>query len=176
MNELVEKSQDVLTQEIIIKEKLSDTTIAGSMKLSQQAVNQIRSKLENLGVIKGYSPIIDFEKIGITVIILIGIRLTHKVWENKKEWEIEQNLKKIPFIFEAYRIAGQDISHVLCMGFKDDIQKDKFIKKLQTIYEDQLNLKWSYSFSAKDIILQDQLGLLYQIIDKKDFEFEKLFL
>jgi DNA-binding Lrp family transcriptional regulator len=172
---LTKNEQKVLKQ-IISKEKLSDTYIADSMKLSQQAVNQIRSKLEKLGVIKGYSPIIDFEKIGISIILLIGVQLKQSVWEVKKEWEIENNLKKIPFLFEAYRVVGHNISHALMMGFSDESQRDKFIKKLETVYKDQLDIRWNYSISIKDIILQDPIGLLYQIIDKKEFEFDKLFM
>ncbi|MFH2020264.1 MAG: hypothetical protein ABIJ34_02555 [archaeon] len=172
---LTKNEQKVLKQ-IIMKEKMSDTNIAGSMKISQQAVNQIRTRLEELGVIKGYTPIIDFEKIGIKIILLIGIQLKQAVWEEKKEWEVEKSLKKIPFVFQAYRVVGHNISHALMMGFAGDYQRDKFIKKLETVYKNQLDIRWNYSISAKDIIFQDQIGLLYQIIDKKDFEFEELFL
>lgn len=171
---LTKNEQKVLKQ-IILKEKMSDTTIAGSMKISQQAVNQIRSRLEELGVIKGYSPIVDFEKIGIKILLLIGIQLKQEVWEKKKEWEIEQSLKKIPFVYQAYRVVGRDISHALMMGFSDEYNRDKFIKKLETIYKDQIDIRWNYSISAKDIIQQDPIGLLYQIIDKKEFEFAELF-
>ncbi len=165
-----------MLKQIILKEKISDTNIAENMKISQQAVNQIRSRLEELGVIKGYTPIVDFEKIGINIILLIGIQLKQVVWEQKKEWEIEKSLKKIPFVFQAYRVVGHNISHALMMGFPDGFHRDKFIKKLESVYKDQMDIKWSYSISAKDIILQDPIGLLYQIIDKKEFEFEELFL
>ena len=36
------------------------------MGLSQQSIFKIRHKLESIGVIKGYMPIIDFKKIGIS--------------------------------------------------------------------------------------------------------------
>ncbi|MFH0875611.1 MAG: hypothetical protein V1859_06750 [archaeon] len=62
------------------------------------------------------------------------------------------------------------------MGFSEGFQRDKFIKKLETVYKDQLDIKWSYSISAKDILLHDPIRLLYQIIDKKEFEFDELFL
>ncbi len=172
---LTKNEQKVLKQ-IITTLKLSDSIIASSMNISQQAVNQIRTKLEKTGIIKGYTPVIDFEKIGIHIILLIGIRLTHVVWEKKKEWEIEKILKKIPFVYQVYRVAGRDISHAIVMGFKDGIQRDKFLKKLETVYEDQIEIKWNYSISVKDILLDDPITLLYQIIDKKEFEFEKLFL
>jgi len=172
---LTKNEQKVLKQ-IILKEKLSDSTIADGMKISQQAVNQIRSRLEKLGVIKGYAPIIDFEKIGVSIILFVSINIKHAVWEQKKEWEIEQNLKKIPYVYQAYRVTGHNISHALFMGFKDNNQRDIFIKKLQTVYEDQLEIKWNYSISVKDILLNDQASLLYNIIDKKKFEFDKLFL
>ena len=170
------KNEQKVLKSIINRDKISDTSIAGGMKISQQAVNQIRSRLEKLGVITGYSPIIDFEKIGIHVLVIIGINISHKVWEKNKEWDVEQKIKKIPYIYQAYRTAGRDVSHILMLGFKDGRQRDEFLKKLQNTFEDQLDIKWSYSISVKDIILQDPIVLLYQIIDKKDFEFEELFL
>jgi len=100
------KNEQKVLKHIILKERVSDINIADNMKISQQAVNQIRTKLEDLGFIKGYSPIIDFEKVGINVIILMGIKLRHSVWKEKKEWEVEKSIKDIPFVYQAYRVVG----------------------------------------------------------------------
>jgi len=170
------KNEQMVLKQIILKEKISDTNIAGGMKISQQAVNQIRTRLEKLGVIMGYSPIIDFEKVGINMILLLGLQVKQNVWEKKKEWEIEQSLKKIPFIYRIYRVIGHNISHAVMMGFTDSFQRDKFIKKLETVFKDQVDIKWNYSVSTNEIILQDPIRLLYQIIDRKEFEFDELFL
>jgi len=64
----------------------------------------------------------------------------------------------------------------MLMGFTDNLQRDKFIRKLQTTYERQIEIKWNYTISVKDILLQDPSSLLHHIIDKKEFEIEKLFL
>jgi DNA-binding Lrp family transcriptional regulator len=170
------KNEQKVLKEILLKEKISDTSIAGSIKISQQAVNQIRTRLETLGVIKGYTPMIDFNKIGIHIVSLVGIRVKHEIWEKKKEWEIEESLKKIPFIFQAYRIVGHDLTHMLMLGFSDSSQRDRFIRKLETLFTNEVEVKWNYSIAVKDIIMQDPLRLLNSIIDKEEYEFESLFL
>ncbi|MFH0875610.1 MAG: hypothetical protein V1859_06745 [archaeon] len=86
---LTKNEQKVLKQ-IILNEKVSDNSIADSMKISQQAVNQIRTRLERFGVIKGYTPIIDFEKIGINIILLSGIALKQSVWEKKRNGKLNK--------------------------------------------------------------------------------------
>lgn len=71
---LTENDKEVLRQ-IIEHAKIPDTKIAEDIGISPQAVFKIRNKLEDLGIIKGYTPIIDFKKIGIKVLALIIIRL-----------------------------------------------------------------------------------------------------
>jgi len=66
---LTENDKEVLRQ-IIDHTKIPDSKIAESIGISPQAVFKIRAKLEQLGIIKGYTPIIDFKKLGIQVMAL----------------------------------------------------------------------------------------------------------
>jgi Lrp/AsnC family transcriptional regulator, leucine-responsive regulatory protein len=68
---LTEHDKEVL-KKIIDHAKMPDSDIANSMGISPQAVFKIRAKLEDLGIIKGYVPIIDFKKIGITVMVKLS--------------------------------------------------------------------------------------------------------
>lgn len=80
---LTDHDKEVL-RKIIEHADIPDSTIAGSMGISPQAVFKIRTKLEALGIIKGYSPIIDFKKIGIHVLALLVIRLKPDVWNKMR--------------------------------------------------------------------------------------------
>ena len=59
------KNEETVLRKILEHAKIPDLEIAKKMGLSQQAIFKIRHKLEQVGIIKGYMPIIDFKKIGI---------------------------------------------------------------------------------------------------------------
>ena len=71
---LTEHDKDVL-RKIIEHSKIPDSKIASEIGISPQAVFKIRTKLEQLGVIKGYTPIIDFKKVGISTLMVIVISI-----------------------------------------------------------------------------------------------------
>ena len=75
---LTENDKEVL-RKIIDHSRIPDSKIAEDIGISPQAVFKIRNKLEVLGIIKGYTPIIDFKKIGIQVLALLVIE---KLWSH----------------------------------------------------------------------------------------------
>jgi DNA-binding Lrp family transcriptional regulator len=162
-------------RKIIEEGRIADTDMAKSLKISQQGIFRIRRKLEDSGIIEGYYPNINFKKIGINLIQVLGVKLNPIVWKTKKEPEIALQFRKIPYVFHAYRITGYDITYMLTLGFKDIHQKDRFLKKLETLFIDQMEIKWSYNFSVENIITLDPLSLLYESINDKDYSFDKLF-
>ena len=166
----------VVLKKILDSKKIPDSDIAKIMNLSPQAVFKIRSKLESCGIIKGYMPIIDFKKIGINVMIILIVRLTSKVWKNFSDDQISERIFKTPNIIEAYRVADEQASHVLIIGFRDTDQKEKYITQIQTKFSEEIQIKEIYTFSVDKIISQNPLGLLHEIVDKKDFSPGDIFL
>jgi len=75
------KNQRTVLKKIIYDGKISDTSIAKEMHISQQAVFKIRHRLESVGVIEGYRPIINFEKIGIKLLHYMGIEVKPELWK-----------------------------------------------------------------------------------------------
>jgi len=171
---LTEHDKEVLRQ-IIDHAKIPDKKIAKSMGISAQAVFQIRNKLEKIGIIKGYSPIIDYKKIGIQVCAAIVLRMTPKVWSIYSDDQISDKIAKIPYIFGAYRVTDLRASHILILGFRDVVQKEQYLIQLQTKFSTQVEIVDVYTFSVDKIITQNPIGLLYEIIDKKDFSPFELF-
>lgn len=166
----------VVLRKILDSKRIADSDIAKTMNVSPQAVFKIRNKLESCGIIKGYMPIIDFKKIGINVMVILIVRLTSKVWKRFSDDQISERISKTAYIIDAYRVADEQASHILMLGFRDTDQKEKYIAQIQTKFADEIQIKEIYTFSVDKIISQNPLGLLHEILDKKEFSPDDIFL
>ncbi|PIN80958.1 hypothetical protein COV16_00080 [Candidatus Woesearchaeota archaeon CG10_big_fil_rev_8_21_14_0_10_34_8] len=172
---LTKNDQEVL-KSIITQAKLPDADIAKKMGISPQAVFKIRKKLEEKGIIKGYAPILDMKKLGITVMVFLVVKLTHEVWDEYNDEQISERIREIPYVINAYRVPESNVTHILLMGFRDLQQMDKYLAKLQTKFAREVEIQQVYPFSADKIITQSHVGLLYEILDKKEFPMNEFFL
>jgi Lrp/AsnC family transcriptional regulator, leucine-responsive regulatory protein len=170
------ENDKVVLKKILDSRRIADSDIAKSMNLSPQAIFKIRNKLESCGIIKGYMPIVDFKRIGINIMTILIIRLTSKVWAKFSDDQISDRMSKTPYVVEAYRVADENASHVMILGFRDTAQKEQYIAQIQTKFAEEVHIKAIYSFSVDKIITQNPLGLLHEIVDKKDFSPSDLFL
>ena len=88
--------------------------------------NKVR-RLEGLGVIKGYTTLLDYEKIGFGVTAIIHISVTGRVIE-----DLEKALASRPEVQSVYDITGEfDILAIARFPTIGDL--DKFIKWLNKI-------------------------------------------
>ena len=172
---LTRNDQEVL-KNIIVQAKLPDAEIAKKMGLSPQAVFKIRKKLEDKGIIKGYSPILDLKKLGIEVMVMLVVKLTSEVWDEHSDEQIAERIKKIPYVINAYRVVEANASHIILMGFRDLKQMDRYVAKIQTKFAKEIEIKNVYPFSIDKVITQSTVGLLYEILDKKEFQMHEFFL
>lgn len=171
---LTENDKDVL-RKIIDHSKIPDSRIAEEMNISPQAVFKIRAKLEQLGIIKGYTPIIDFKKIGIHVLALLVLRFKAEVWDKYTDDLVSERITKIPYIISAYRVADARASHILLIGFRDTEQKEYYLAQMQTKFANEIEIKEVYTFSEDKIIIQNPIGLLNEMIGDKDISAYELF-
>lgn len=170
------KNEQTVLKKIILQAKIPDLEIAKKMGLSQQAIFKIRHKLEKIGIIKGYTPIIDFKKIGIETLVVLGIKFTKNVWEKYTEDQVTEKIQKIPQVIIAYRIPESRISHLLVLGFKNTDHKDRYLMKMQTRFAKEIEMVHVYPFSVDRIIKANSIGLLNTIINKKETSTDKFFL
>ena len=170
------RNEKTVLKKIIEQAKIPDLEIGKKMGLSQQAIFKIRHKLESAGVIKGYMPIIDFKKIGIGTLVVVGIKLTSYIWEKYSEDQISERIQKIPQVIIAYRIPESKISHLLVLGFKNIDHKDRYLMKLQNKYSKEIELVHIYPFSVDRIIKTNHIGLLNTILDQKESFSNEFFL
>ncbi len=172
---LTKNDQEVL-KNIILNAKIPDTDIAKKLNLSPQAVFKIRHKLEESGIIKGYEPVLDLKKLGIEVMVVVVIKLTPDVWENYSDSQISEKIRSIPYVMHAYRVLESDASHILLLGFKDLAQMDKYLAKMQTKFSREVEIKHIYPFATEKIITHSPAGLVYEILDKREFPLSEFFL
>lgn len=170
------KNEQTVLKKIIDQAKIPDLEIAKKMGLSQQAIFKIRHKLEDIGIIKGYMPIIDLKRIGIKTLVVLGIKFTQYVWGKYSEEQISERIRKIPQVIISYRIPESRISHLLVIGFRDMEQKDRYLMKLQTKYSKEIEIVHVYPFSVDRIIKTSSIGLLNLILDKEELGTNEFFL
>ena len=172
---LTKNDQEVL--KIIIQQaKIPDADIAKRLGLSTQAISKIRHKLEEKGIIKGYQPVLNLKKLGITVMAVMVINLTPEVWAEHTDEQISERIRKIPYVMNAYRILEPDASHIVVMGFRDVGQMDRYLARIQTKFANEIKTQRLYTFSTDKIITESQIGLLYEILDKEEYPMVQFFL
>ena len=171
---LTENEKKVLKQ-VIEHGKISDTDIAEKLPISQQAVNQIRSRLEDIGIIEGYSPIINYDKIGVNLICFMGINISDIAWQKYSEADFNKFFLEFPALFQAYRVSSTDISYILIFGFKGKNDEEKIVKKMETFLSREINVVWLYSISTKNILATDSLNLIYHSLEDSNVNLNQIF-
>jgi len=118
--------------------KTSDQEIARRLKTSRPTIFKIRERLEKQGIIKGYTPIIDFEKLNLHLQSVILYR-----WRDySKIKELENNIKFIKSLPEVILfIKGEGIGSKtdLIISVHEDLKDyEGFIRKLKYEWKDNV--------------------------------------
>lgn len=107
--------------------RMSFRHISRDLKMSLTKVTSRVKKMEREGIISGYIPLIDAEKMGFDFLVIIGLDIS-KV----KTLEIQEKIAKDPHVFEVYNTIGQQDSVILAR-FKNRVDLDSFIRKMLSI-------------------------------------------
>lgn len=114
--------------------KASFTEIARHIFLSPSSVRERIKKMEDLGVIKGYSLSVDEALLGNSIEVFILL----KVFTGKLKFAIEE-LKSYSEIQEVHRITGHQNFHMR-VALRDQLHLQKFIDRLITFGEPTTHL------------------------------------
>jgi len=103
--------------------------IARAINLSQPATAERIRKLEDRGVITGYTARVDATRLGKDITAFIGVTIEHpKFFEN-----FAKKVLELPEILEAHRVAGQD-SYILKVKTSNTKSLDQLlVETLRTI-------------------------------------------
>lgn len=83
--------------------RASHSAIAQAVGLSQPSVHERVKKLEQRGVIKGYTALVDPEALGLNVLAFISVRFNERCPN-----DIAQLVQDMVNVLEAHHIAGED--------------------------------------------------------------------
>ena len=123
--ELLEKDKKILNV-IVANSRLSLREIARKANISVATAMHHMKKLEKEGVIKKYTTMLDYEKAGFDVEVMVEIRIS-----NGKLFDVEKKIASHPNVFAVYDITGA-FDAVVLARFPTRRQMDNFLKKLQT--------------------------------------------
>ncbi len=111
---------------VLANSRLSYREIARQVGVSVVTVQKRIKWLEKEGMIKGYSAVFDYEKLGYDVSIIIKLRIS-----KGKLFEVEKKIAVNPHVFAVYDVTGQ-FDAVIIAKFKNRKSMDAFLKKIQT--------------------------------------------
>lgn len=119
------------TDEKILKNLMKDARLSArqlALKLGISTVTAISrvKKLENEKIIKGYSALIDHEKIGYDITAII------EIIAKKNVLEIENKLSKIDNVCCVYDITG-NTDTIIVAKFKEREELSDFVKSLSSM-------------------------------------------
>lgn len=131
--------------------RLSFRSISRELKISLTKVTSRVKKLEREGIIKGYIPLLDPEKMGYDMLVIIGLDIS-----KAKILEIQQKIALDPHVIAAYNTIGQWDS-VIIARFKSRVDLDTFIHKVLSIQ----GVDKTYTQLVLNIVKEEKRTLLY---------------
>lgn len=123
--QLDDVNQKILN-ELLQNSRPSYRTIAKKTGLSPATIMTRVTALEKEGVIKGYTTLLDYEKLGFEFNVLIEVRVAHG-----KLHEVEKKLASDYNVTAVYDATG-DFDVTIIGRFKNRRQLDAYVKKIQT--------------------------------------------
>ncbi|MCD6372127.1 MAG: Lrp/AsnC family transcriptional regulator [Thermococcus sp.] len=107
--------------------RLSYREIARELKVAVGTVYNRVKRMEEEGIIKGFAPVLDYEKLGFGLTAVIGIKA-----QGRKITEIEREIARKNQVIIVYDITGEfDI--VVVAKFKDRADMNRFVKWLLSL-------------------------------------------
>jgi DNA-binding Lrp family transcriptional regulator len=111
---------------LIADSTLSYRDIAKRVRVSVATIMNRVNKLKKEGIIKKYTTIVDYDKIGYDVEVLIEMQIS-----KGRLFEVEREIAHHPNVFAVYDLTGNFDAAILAR-FKNRRQMDAFLKRIQT--------------------------------------------
>ncbi|MEL7610889.1 Lrp/AsnC family transcriptional regulator [Vreelandella titanicae] len=129
--------------------RISITKLSQKVGLSIPAVTERMRKLEESGVIKGYTAVVDMEKVGLAVSAVIGIT----AFKPQKE-KLIARLESMPEVRECLHVTGED-SYLIRINVATNRDVEKFVSDINMYGETKTRIILSAPISMdcnRDVI------------------------
>ncbi len=146
----------------------TDANIAKEINISKATAGRIRKKLEKDKIISEYIPIVDLDKLGVDMFLVILFQ-----WTQFKNKELTQKmfseLEKDPHvIFLGNGEGSEGLTSCIFLGFRSLEEYNIYFKKFREKYEDYLGKTVSLIIPSKEIIKHDFTDLAKNILKSKN--------
>lgn len=146
--------------------RMSDAESAKRLKITPQASNKIRKKLEKSKIIEGYNIEVDYPSIGINTFCIASLNIL----PGRTEKEILDSAYG-KNIVSFYRTIKNGVSHFLIAGFPSLNELDSYFRELYSKYSDSIKIQKISAFPADRMIKNSSRGLSQEIL--KEFGKER---
>jgi len=128
MNEIIklDKTDKSILNALFDNSRLSYRQIAKKAGISAATVMHRVNSLVRSEIIKKYSIVIDYDKIGYEIPVVVNVQVSHG-----KLAQVEEKIARDLNVMAVYDVTG-DFDIVIIAKFKTRRLMDKFIKRLQT--------------------------------------------
>jgi DNA-binding Lrp family transcriptional regulator len=123
----MDETDEKILKNLMFDARLSARQLALKLGMSTVTILSRIKKLEKMKIIKGYSALIDHERIGYALTAIIEI-----VAKNDKIVDIENEVSKFENVCGVYDITGSTDTIVIAK-FKERNELSKFVKDLASI-------------------------------------------
>jgi DNA-binding Lrp family transcriptional regulator len=133
--------------------RLSNRQIASKVGVSVGTVIAKIKKMENEGIIKGYSAILDYEKLGYELTVITELTVS-----KGKLLKVEREIAKMPNVCAVYDVTG--LTDAMVIGkFRNREELSDFTKSLLAMrYIERTNTHVILSTIKEDFRLFDSIG------------------
>jgi Lrp/AsnC family transcriptional regulator for asnA, asnC and gidA len=119
---IIDPLDRAILQELNVDARRSHREIAARLKVSATTVGSRIDRLERDGVVLGYVPLLDDERLGWDLWATIGIRIS-----KGRLREVEERLARDPRAYAIYDVTG-DYDALVIGRFRDRRDLDRFVK------------------------------------------------
>jgi DNA-binding Lrp family transcriptional regulator len=159
--ELSENERRVL-KNLLQNSRAQDAEVARRLGITAQAVRKIRKKLEEMKVIKGYTTLVDYEKLGINILAIAHFRIKSRAEEALIRWKIES-----PYLINFYRLLEGDITHIAIYGFQSLREMDQYFHMIQSEGGHVSELARVHVLPVDSILKESPNELIAKLLDEK---------
>ncbi len=123
---LIDELDKNILNALLENSRLSYREIAKKIRVSVATVMHRVNRLEKEKVIKKYTAMLDYEKLGYDVEITVHMKIG-----KGKLLELEQKVAKLNNVYSVYDVTGKSDA-IIVARFKNRRSMDNFLKKIQT--------------------------------------------
>jgi Lrp/AsnC family transcriptional regulator, regulator for asnA, asnC and gidA len=123
----LDETDEKILKNLLVDARQSARQLALKLGMSTVTILSRIKKLEKEKIIRGYTTIIDHEKIGYSLTVIIEI-----IAKNDKVVEIEDEIAKFENVCGVYDITGSTDT-IIIAKFKERKGLSKFVKEIATI-------------------------------------------